>query len=369
MTEFDRFMDDLGPERIVQIYVPGPNLKAVVVIDNLARGPAIGGTRMAVDVSVEECVRLARAMTLKNAVADLPHGGAKSVIFADPSMQLKQKEQVIRAFASAITDLKKYIPGPDMGTNEISMAWIHDETERAVGLPRSLGGIPLDEIGATGYGLAIAAEVAANYSSIELEGARLVVQGFGAVGQNAARYFSKRGAILIAASDSKGAIFNSTGLDIERLIDHKLEGQILSNFPDGKNLARGEIVSIACDIWIPAARPDVITHTNVDTLDCKIVIQGANIPVTRKAEQRLHERQILSIPDFVANAGGVICASVEYHGGTESAAFDAIEYKIRRNVDEVLRLAKDGSLLPRDAAYQIAESRVREAMALRRWAQ
>ena len=142
--------DDLGPEKIVHIHVPGIGLQAILVIDNVACGPAIGGVRMAPDVSVGECRRLARAMTFKNAAAGLPHGGGKSVIVADPRCDIEQKERLIRGFAQAIGPLDDYIVGPDMGTDETCMAWIRDEIGRSVGLPREIGGIPLDEIGATG---------------------------------------------------------------------------------------------------------------------------------------------------------------------------------------------------------------------------
>src|SRR3990172_1166517 len=163
MEDMFRIGDDIGPAKVVQISEPGAGLHAIVVIDNVAAGPAIGGTRMAPDVSFAECFRLARAMTLKNAAAGLPHGGAKSVIFANPAMPMRQKETIMRAFATAIRDLTDYIPGPDMGTDEVAMAWIKDETGRAVGLPREVGGIPLDEIGVTGFGLAVAAEVAEQF--------------------------------------------------------------------------------------------------------------------------------------------------------------------------------------------------------------
>ena len=153
MEDMFKFADQLGPQKIVHIYEPRIGLKAIVVVDNTAAGPAIGGTRMAPDVSVEECFRLARAMTFKNAAAGLPHGGAKSVIFGDPLMPADQKERHVRAFAAAIRNIHEYIPGPDMGTNEVAMAWVKDEIGRSVGLPRELGGIPLDEIGATGFGL------------------------------------------------------------------------------------------------------------------------------------------------------------------------------------------------------------------------
>ena len=164
-----RFSDDLGPDKIIHFTKPSVGLKGILVVDNVAAGPAIGGTRMASDVSVEECFRLARAMTFKNAAAGLPHGGAKSVIFADPAMPVEEKEQMIRAFACAIRDITDYIPGPDMGTDETAMAWVRDEIGRSVGLPREVGGIPLDEIGATGFGLAVAAEVAQDFCDVKLQ--------------------------------------------------------------------------------------------------------------------------------------------------------------------------------------------------------
>lgn len=191
-----RFADQLGPAKIVHIHVPGVGLQAIVVIDNLACGPAIGGVRMAPDVTLEECVRLARAMTLKNAAAGLPHGGGKSVIFGNPRMPGLDKERIMRAFACAIRDLAEYIPGPDMGTDERCMAWVNDETGRAVGLPPEIGGIPLDEIGATGFGVAIATEAAQPYSGVAIAGARVAVQGFGAAGSHATRFLAAKGAIL-----------------------------------------------------------------------------------------------------------------------------------------------------------------------------
>ena len=361
------FCDELGPEKIVHITNASIGLKGIVVIDNVAAGPAIGGTRMGRDVSVEECFRLARAMTLKNAAAGLAHGGAKAVIFADPAMAADEKEQTIRAYACAIRQLADYIPGPDMGTNETAMAWIRDEIGRSVGLPREIGGIPLDEIGATAYGLAIAAEVAQDFCDVTLKGATVVVQGFGSVGKHAARFLALRGAVLVGASDSRGAIANPDGIDVDRLIAHKEAGNPVADFAKARTLGRDDIVSVPCDIWIPAARPDILRADNVDQLDCKLVLQGANIPATPAAEARLHERGILSVPDFIANAGGVICASVEYHNGTEAAALSAIEEKLRFNTRQVLHKAREETLTPRQAATRIAAERVARAMALTRW--
>jgi glutamate dehydrogenase (NAD(P)+) len=309
------FADELGPLKLVHIWRPTVGLKAVVAIDNIACGPAVGGVRMAPDVSTEEAFRLARAMTLKNAAAGLPHGGGKSVIFADPKMPAGDKERLIRAFATAIADLADYIPGPDMGTDELAMGWIDDETGRAVGLPRELGGIPLDEIGASGFGLVAAIEVAAEHLGLPLAGARVVIQGFGSVGKHAARFLAEKGVVLVAASDTQGTIADDNGLDVAVLIALKGEGRALHDHTRGRKLDGDAVIDIPCDIWIPAARPDVIHAGNVARLRTKLVAQGANIPCTSEAEAALATRGILVLPDFIANAGGVICAAVEYQRG------------------------------------------------------
>lgn len=359
--------DELGPVKVIHVRNPRLNLQGILVIDNVAAGPAIGGLRMAPDVSLDECVRLARAMTFKNALSGLPHGGAKSVLTGDPALPQEEKELLIRAFASALGDEQEYIFGPDMGTNETCMAWVKDEIGRAVGLPREIGGIPLDEVGATGWGVAHAADVAAPYAGIELDGARVVVQGFGAVGKSAARYLVQRGALLIAASDSRGTIYDPNGLDVDALIRHKSKGFKLTDFEYGEKMSRDALIEITCDIWIPAARPDVINESNVDLLDTRLLVQGANIPVTQGAERRLHERGIISVPDVIANAGGVICAAMEYRYANESAVFQTIEHKVRANTEEILRRAADAGSMPRDAALEIAVERVRKAMTTRRW--
>ena len=367
MEDVFRFADDLGPLKVVHIYRPSLGLKAVVAVDNVACGPAIGGVRMASDVSTEEAFRLARAMTLKNAAAGLAHGGGKSVIYGDPKMPLGEKERLIRAFASAIADLTEYIPGPDMGTDELAMGWVQDEIGRSVGLPREIGGIPLDEIGATGFGLAAAVDVASREIGLDLKGARVVVQGFGSVGRHAARYLAENGAVLVAASDSQGAIIDAAGLDVAALGELKAEGRPLKEHGRGRSANTDAVIDVPCDIWIPAARPDVITATNVARLKTRLVAQGANIPCTVEAEQALAARGVLALPDFIANAGGVICAAVEYHGGTQAQAFAAIDEKIRANVQSVLSEAKRTKALPRTAAVALAKQRVERATQTRRW--
>jgi glutamate dehydrogenase (NAD(P)+) len=367
MTDlFDRG-DALGPTRVVHVSEPSVGLRGVLVIDNVARGPAVGGLRMAADVSVDECMRLARAMTLKNSAAGLAHGGGKSILWGDPRMPRENKERLIRAMAHALRYEQDYIFGPDMGTDEGCMAWIKDEIGRSVGLPASLGGIPLDEIGATGWGLSHAAEVATRHCDVALDGARMVVQGFGAVGKHAARFLHQKGVRLIAASDTHGTVHEPAGLDVAQLIDLKQAGKSVCDYQRGKKLDRDAVIDIECDIWIPAARPDVIREDNVGRLRTKLVLEGANIPCSPGAEQALHDRGVLVVPDFIANAGGVICAAMEYGGATESQAFQAIEDKIRSNVEAVLRDAAAARTPPRQAAMRLAVARVEEAMRFRRF--
>ncbi|MCC7272702.1 MAG: Glu/Leu/Phe/Val dehydrogenase, partial [Alphaproteobacteria bacterium] len=346
---------------------PAIGLSGIVVVDNVARGPAIGGIRMAPDVTLEECLRLARAMTLKNAAAGLAHGGGKAVIAADPRMPAAAKEAAIRAFAQAIAGLDDYVPGPDMGTDERCMAWIHDEIARAVGLPRAIGGIPLDEIGATGWGLLAAVEVAAAAIDLPLAGARLVVQGFGAVGRHAARFLAGKGAVVVAASDSRGAIVDPQGLDVAALDALKRAGRPLHDHDRGDRRDGDALLDVPCDIWIPAARPDVLTSDNVGRLRTRLVVEGANIPATPDAEAALHARGILVVPDFIANAGGVITAAVELHGGNERTALETVADLVRTNTASVIDNARRDGVTLRAAALRLAEDRVRGAMALRRW--
>lgn len=367
MEDVFSFSDELGPTKVIHVYEPSVNLKAVLVVDNVAKGPSIGGVRMAEDVSTEECIRLARAMTLKNAAAGLPHGGGKAVLYGDPKMPKAEKEQLIRAMAQALRHIEEYIFAPDMGTDEECMAWIRDEIARVVALPREIGGIPLDEIGATGWGLSHVIDVALRHCDFDVEGARYVIQGFGAVGKNTSRFLSQKGAVLVAAADSKGAIHNPNGIDVQALLELKQNGKAVADYPDGEAIERDAVIDVECDIWIPAARPDVINENNVHRLNTKLVVEGANIPFTHGAERYLHEHDVLCVPDFIANAGGVICAAMEYHGASESAAFQTIADKVSRNTELVLKSAKEKQILPRQAAMELASERVKKAMSFRRY--
>ena len=367
MADVFGLADELGPAKVIHVQEPSLGLKAVLVVDNVACGPSIGGLRVAPDVSVEECFRLARAMTMKNCAAGLPHGGGKSVMWGDPRMPRERKQMLIRAFAHALRNETDYIFGPDMGTDETCMAWVKDEIGRAVGLPAAIGGIPLDEIGATGWGLRHAGEIAASHLGLKLERARVAIQGFGAVGKHAARFLAQQGAVLVAASDTKGTLVDAAGIDVQALIELKDAGRSVIDHPRGEKRAPDAIVDVDCDIWVPAARPDVIHEDNAARLRARLMLQGANIPCTRGAEKMLHERGVLVVPDFIANAGGVICAAMEYRGATQSEALDAIAERIRANTELVLAEVKARRIPPRQAAEELAVRRLREAMAYRRF--
>jgi len=358
-----QYSDEIGPEKVLYVYDPKTKLQGILVVDNTVCGPAIGGIRMAPDVSTEEIFRLARAMTFKSAAADLRHGGGKGGIIADPKSE--NKYELIRSFSRAIGPIAEYIPGPDMGTDERCMAIVYDEIGRAIGLPRELGGIPLDEIGSTGYGVVISTEVACEYVLLDLSKATVAVEGFGAVGKAVVKFLTEKGAKVLAISDSKGAIYQPDGLNYEKLLKAKQTTGEVKNYEGGRIIENEDLFRLPVDILIPGARPDAISNKNVRDIKATLVVEAANIPATMEAERILHDRGILVVPDFIANAGGLITAAVEYRGGTENEAFKMIEDKIARNTKIVLDMARDQKMLPRVAAEKMAKERVLKAMEYR----
>jgi glutamate dehydrogenase/leucine dehydrogenase len=320
---------------------------------------------MGPSVTAAEVARLARAMTLKNAAALLPHGGGKAGIRVPEGFDADSRERVIRAFAHRIRGLDQYIPGPDMGTDEVAMAWIRDEIGRSVGLPAVLGGIPLDEIGATGYGLAMCAEELAAAGRLTLSGARVAIQGFGAVGRHAATFLAQRGARIVAVSDTSASVYHPDGLDVAAVVAFKA-GHRLKAYPEAKILDRDALLTLDCDVLVPAAQPDVLNEDNADAVRASIVLPGANIAATAGAEAKLHARGVLCVPDFIANAGGVICAAVEWQGGTRGEAFAGIAERVRANTAELLDRTAVADVLPRTAAEEMARARIDLARRLRR---
>jgi glutamate dehydrogenase (NAD(P)+) len=360
------FEDEYGPERILHVYDPATKMQGVVVVDNTALGPGKGGVRLVPDVTVEEVFGLARAMTWKNALADIPFGGAKSGIKAPGNSP--NKAALVAAFAAKIAPLVPscYIPGPDMNIGENEMKILADvigTPKAATGKPASSGGLP-HELGSTGYGVALSTEVALEHAKIPVAGAKIAIEGFGNVGTFTAKFMTEKGAKVIAVSDSKGTAYLESGMGYEKLMKAKKEKGTVTAYPGATVLQPAQLFGVKCDVLIPGARPDVIHAGNVGEVKAKIVVEAANIPMKHEFERQLGKKGVLVIPDFVANAGGVISSYVEFKGGNEAEMFSLVKEKITRNTRLVLEKARGGDL--RDAALAIAKERVKAAMQKRK---
>ncbi len=363
----DRIGDELGPEKILLIQNPAVGLKGVLVIDNTARGLGKGGLRIAPSVTVEIVARLARSMTYKLAMADIPWGGAKAGIVA--ASDTADKERLIRAFARAIKEYvpDKYIIGIDMGVTEDEIAVAVDELDdlrAATGKPEFMGGIPPYKLGITGFGLAEAARVALERCDSDLQGATVVVQGCGWVGKSSARNLARQGAKIIALSDTTGVAYNEAGLDVDELLRLKASGGCLASH-GGDVLQPGEELSLPADLLVLAAKEDVIGAHNVDAVKPRVIVEGANLPVPPAIEEELETRGVMIVPDFVANFGGALAAWTESIGGTEQQAFELTRVRVSRAAEEVLELSNARGIPSREAALSVAKGRVLHAMKAR----
>lgn len=361
MVDYDGF----GPEKILNVYHPKTGMRGVLVIDNTALGPGKGGIRMTPTVSVDEVAKLARAMTWKCAIADLPFGGAKAGIMADPKkLSPLEKKQIIVAFSEALTSVcpDYYVSAPDMYMAEEEMR-IFVETngsmKAATGKPTDMGGIP-HELGSTGFGVYHAVRVAAEHMGIDLEGATFAVEGFGNVGEFAAKFLTEQGAKLVGVSDSKGTLYSDKGIDYEKLMGIKKNLGSVTNYPGGTVLPNKDIVYLNADILIPAAIPNLIQVSDIDKIKAKLIVEGSNIPMDAQTETMLYKKGVVVVPDFVANAGGVISSYVEYVKGTSKEMFNLVEEKVSKNTKIVLEKS-DKHITPRDAALSIAQERVLKA--------
>lgn len=358
MVEFDEF----GPEKIVEVYDAKTGMHGVVVIDNTTLGPGKGGIRMTATVDVDEVSKLARAMTWKNALADIPFGGAKSGIFADSkNLTPEKKKAVVEAFAVALRPVcpSLYVAGPDMYMAEEEMrqfANANGTKKAATGKPKDMGGIP-HELGSTGFGVFHSLMIAAEHLDMDIQKAKIAIEGYGNVGIFVAKYLAEKGANIVAVSDSKGVVYNKDGLKVSELDKIKESGGSVTSYKPGTVLPNKEIVSLPVDILVPAAIPDLITAADVKNVKAKLIVEGSNIPATPDVEEMLHEKGVLVVPDFVANAGGVISSYVEYIGGTPKQMFELVEKKISNNTRIVLKTMGDN--LPRNTALDLAKKRVR----------
>ena len=367
MVEYDEF----GPEKILEVYDKTTGMRGFTVIDNTQRGPGKGGIRMTPSVSIDEVARLARAMTWKCALANLPFGGGKSGIIADPrELDHARKAAIIKAFSKGIKPIcpKQYIAAPDINTGEEDMrifAMANGSMKSCTGKPANLCvkpgikcGLP-HEYGSTGFGVYHAALVAMNHVGLDPAKVTFGVEGFGNVGAFAVKFLTERGAKCVAITDSKGGVYKKEGVNYAKMMDVKEKQKTVIKYGEGEVITGRQFYEQDMDITIPAALPDVITKENVNNIKAKIIIEAANIPITPEVEKILAKRGILVIPDIIANAGGVISSYAEFLGHNPKKMFEIVEKRIVKNTRIMLDHAKKENITPREAAMEIAVKRVK----------
>jgi glutamate dehydrogenase (NAD(P)+) len=350
---------------------------------SLTRGPAKGGIRYHQDVSLDEVRALAMWMTWKCATVGIPYGGGKGGIIVDPKqLSLAETERMTRRFAAEIAPIigpEVDIPAPDVNTNSQTMAWIMDTISmmRGYPIPGLITGKPIAIEGslgrneATARGLQYVVREAVKTRNMSLQGARVVVQGYGNAGAIAARLLAEDGATIIAVSDSRGGIFNSKGIDPIGALRHKQEHGTLSGFAGSDDISNEEILELECDILVPAALESVITGRNADRIKAKMIAEAANGPTGPEADRILHEKGIMVLPDILANAGGVTVSYFEWaqniqgYYWAEDEVNQKLERVMKRSFQDVYETATNSSVDMRTGAYMLAISRVAEVTRLR----
>jgi glutamate dehydrogenase (NAD(P)+) len=360
-------VDDIGPEKIIFIRNPKTYLTSVLVIDNSVYGIPAGGVRLAKDISLDEIIRLSRAMSLKFCSYRMKVGGAKVGIWGDPS-NLEQKSILLTSFAKSIEKYVKndiYYPGPDMGTDDNDLLKIFRVMGAANLAPNKSGmmknGVPVEEL-FTGYGVMYCTQIIHQYlkNDRKPKSPRILLEGFGKVGTAIALSIAELGYSLNGLSTIEGAIFDEDGLNIEKLLELKKKyGDKLIRHYNSSNLVelqKENLFNLSSDYHIdfiiPGARPDVINKKNVDKLSCIAIIPAANIPYEKGIPDKLEERNILAFPDFVANAGEILALMVNKLAKTPEEIFYYIQDKISQKTIDVLEKSNQMGINP----YKYAEN-------------
>jgi glutamate dehydrogenase (NAD(P)+) len=356
-------------------------LRGYRIQHNGARGPYKGGVRFHESADLDEVRALAALMTWKNALIDVPFGGAKGGVQCEPGLLSRgELERMTRRFTDMISyviGVTRDIPAPDMGTNAQVMAWMMDAYGKkhgyspgiVTGKPVPLGGSPGREE-ATGRGVVICAREVARRKGVDFEGARLVIQGFGNVGSWTARLGAELGATIVGVSDVGGGVYNGRGLDLEALERHVRESLSVNDFDGGEKVSNEELLELDCDVLIPAAVHGVINTSNAGDIKAPIIVEAANGPTTPAADEILNEAGVTIAPDILANAGGVTVSYFEWVQNIQHFTWEAVEVnkqlekKMTRATDEVFASAKEGRSL-RQAAFDISVQRVAHAAELR----
>ena len=377
------------PDRELTVEVPfrrdNGELESVVgfrVQHNNTRGPFKGGIRYHHHVDIDEVRSLATLMTWKTSLLDIPYGGGKGGIGVDPSQYSKTElERMSRRFFRAIDPVigvNVDIPAPDVNTNAQVMSWFMDEYSQihgyspaiVTGKPLELGGSAGREA-ATGKGTAVITRETADKWGIDLKNCKVVIQGFGNVGSYAAKFLDEYGCKIIAVSDVTGGLYDSDGLDIPSLFEHNYNNRTIDGFDQGKKITNEELLALECDFLIPAALGSAINDSNVDSLNCKVIVEAANGPVTGDAANKLWDKKIAIIPDILTNAGGVTVSYFEWVQNlqqfkwTEDEVNKKLEEKMVHAFNEVYSIKKEKSVPMRIASFMVAIDRVHSAYNLR----
>ena len=377
------------PDRELTVEVPfrkdNGEMESVLgfrVQHNNTRGPFKGGIRYHEHVDIEEVRSLATLMTWKTSLLDIPYGGGKGGIGVDPSKYSRTElERMSRNFFRAIDPIIGVnidIPAPDVNTNAQVMSWFMDEYSQTHGYtPAIVTGKPLELGGsegreaATGRGTAVITRETADKWGIELKNAKVVIQGFGNVGSYAAKFLHEYGCKIIGVSDVTGGLYDADGLDIPSLFEHNSKNRTIDGFKQGKKISNDELLALECDFMIPAALGSAINKSNVDSLNCKVIVEAANGPVTGDAANKLWDRKIGIIPDILTNAGGVTVSYFEWvlnlqqFKWTEDDVNAKLETKMVNAFNEVFELREKNNVPMRIASFMVAIDRVHKAYALR----
>lgn len=347
-------------------------------------GPYKGGIRYHQNVDLSEVVGLAALMTFKNSVLGLPLGGAKGGITVDPTkLSRTEKQNLTRRYASEIGPFvgpTKDIPAPDVGTDPQTMAWFMDTYSQeqggfaqpgvVTGKPVEIGG-SLGRNHATGLGVVYVAEKAFEVCKMSLKGAAVAIQGFGNVGSFAAKFAHERGARIVALSDVSGGIFNGDGLDIPEVMEYVKAHKFLKGYPKAQAITNDELLEVKCDALLPCALENQIDVHNAEKIQAKIIVEGANGPITNAATKILSKRGVFIAPDVIANGGGVIVSYFEWVQDTMSYFWDEEEVNgrlkgiITKAFDKGYSLSKEKNIDMRSAAMAVAIQRLEKAMLLR----
>ncbi len=379
-----------SPKRVLEVSIPTKMDNGQVKVfsgyrvqHNVVRGPSKGGIRYHPNVTVDEVKALAMWMTWKTATVNIPYGGAKGGVICDPKRMSKPElERMTRRYASEILPLigpEQDIPAPDVYTDAQTMAWIMDTYSMTkgysalgvvTGKPISIGGSE-GRKEATARGVLVSVEEACKVKKLPLRGASVAIQGFGNVGSLVAKLFAEKKARVVAISDSRGGVFNSRGIDPLKAMRYKERAGTVVGMPGTSRISNDDLLTLKCDILVPAALENVITLNNVEQIKAKIVAEAANGPTTPHADEVLARRGIMLIPDILANAGGVTASYFEWVQDLQSLFWPVeevnakLESVMRRAFLEVFESMRKHRTQMRTGAYVLAVGRVADATLVR----